>query len=95
MQTTGRMVSCEDRGKSNSHRVGDEATSDRQRGHIARLDDTDFTDDIGILSHSQRYIENRRTDKVGSTADTVVLKTRPTKTKLMELMKHSTRQTVV
>ena len=64
------------------------ATSDRPRGLawglVERLEDSDFEDDIGLLSQSHKDIQ-QKTDPVDRTARTVGLKIHPAKTKLVKV----------
>ena len=75
-----------------------QATKDRPRGLVwgltARLEDCDFADDIALLSHTQKDIQEK-TDRVNQTAKSVGLKIHADKTKLMKLKNRSTKATTV
>ena len=62
------------------------ATEDLARGLVwgltDRLEDCKFADDITLLSHTQKDIQEK-TDRVDQTAKTVGLKIHPEKTKVM------------
>ena len=62
------------------------ATSDRARGLVwgltARLEDCDFADDIALLSHAQKDMQEK-TSKVDQAASSVGLRIHPEKSKLM------------
>ena len=66
------------------------ATTDRPRGVewglTARLEDCDFADDIALLSHTQKDIQEK-TNRVDQIARSVGLKMHPNKTKIMKLKK--------
>ena len=74
------------------------ATSDRPRGLawglVERLEDSDFEDDIGLLSQSHKDIQEK-TDLVDRTARTVGLKIHPAKTKLKKVKSISRKPVTV
>ena len=74
------------------------ATSDRPRGLawglVERLEDSDFEDDIGLLSQSHKDIQEK-TDLVDRTARTVGLKIHPAKTKFMKVKSRSRKPVTV
>ena len=74
------------------------ATSDRPRGLVwglmARLEDCDFADDIALLSHTQKDIQEK-TSKVNQVASSVGLKIHPDKTKIMKIKTKSSAKTTV
>ena len=71
---------------------------DKPRGLVwgltARLEDSDFADDIALLSHTQKDIQEK-TDRVDQTARSVGLKIHPEKTKMMTANNRSTKRTNV
>ena len=74
------------------------ATEDKPRGIVwgltARLEDSDFADDIALLSHAQKDIQEK-TDRVDKTARSVGLKIHPDKTKMMKMKNKSAAKTNV
>ena len=64
------------------------ATSDKPRGIIwnvfSRLEDCDFADDIGLISHTHKDIQEK-TDRVDKFARSIGLKIHPSKSKLMRV----------
>ena len=74
------------------------ATGDRTRGLVwgltARLEDCDFADDIALLSHTQKDIQEK-TSRVDEVASSVGLKIHPDKTKIMKANSRSVSRTVV
>ena len=74
------------------------ATGDQPRGLVwgltARLEDCDFADDIALLSHTQKSIQEK-TDGVDRAARSVGLKIHPSKSKMMKLKNKSTTKTIV
>ena len=74
------------------------ATADRPRGLIwgltARLEDCDFADDIALLSHTQKDIQEK-TNRVDQIARSVGLKIHPNKTKIMKLKNRSATKTSI
>ena len=74
------------------------ATGDQPRGLVwgltARLEDCDFADDIALLSHTQKSIQEK-TDRVDRAARSVGLKIHPSKSKMMKLKNRSTTKTIV
>ena len=74
------------------------ATSDRPRGIVwglvELLEDSDFADDIDLLSQYHRDIQ-QKTDLVDRTARTVGLKIHPAKTKFMKVKSRSRKPVTV
>ena len=74
------------------------ATADRPRGLVwgltARLEDCDFADDIALLSHTQKDIQEK-TNRVDQIARSVGLKIHPNKTKIMKLKNRSATKTSI
>ena len=74
------------------------ATEDQPRGLVrgltTRLEDCDFADDIALLSHNQKSIQEK-TDRVDWAARSVGLKIHPSKSKMMKLKNRSTTKTIV
>ena len=73
-------------------------TVDQPRGLVwgltARLEDCNFADDIALLSHNQKSIQEK-TDRVDRAARSVGLKIHPSKSKMMKLKNRSTTKTIV
>ena len=71
------------------------ATKDQPRGLVwgltKKMEDCDFADDIALLAHTQRDIQDK-TDKVDKTARSVGLKIHPNKTKIMKAKNRSNRK---
>ena len=60
-------------------------------GLTKKIEDCDFADDIALLAHTQRDIQDK-TDKVDKTARMVGLKIHPNKTKIMKAKNRSNRK---
>ena len=71
------------------------ATEDKQRGLVwgltDKIEDCDFADDIALLSHTQKDIQEK-TDKVDRTARSVGLKIHTDKTKIMKAKTKSNKK---
>ena len=78
--------------------VMERATGEQPRGLVwgltARLDDCDFADDIALLSHTLKSIQEK-TDRVDRAARSVGLKIHRSKSKMMKLKNRSTTKTIV
>ena len=71
------------------------ATSDQPRGLVwgltEKIEDCDFADDIALLAHTQKDIQDK-TNRVDRTARSVGLKIHPNKTKIMKAKNKSKKK---